>query len=82
MPAEFLTDVERERYQRIPSQLSPQELLHYAYLSEADLALIHQQRRDSNRLGFAVQLALLRWLCFLPEQWWKEVPWDLLSSVA
>jgi hypothetical protein len=82
MPAEFLTDAERERYQQIPSSLISQELLHHAYLSEADLDLIRLQRRDSNRLGFAVQLALLRWLCFLPEQWWKEVPWDVLSSLA
>jgi len=39
------------------------------------------QRRNANGLGFAVQLVLLRWLCFLPEQWWKQVPWDLLSSL-
>jgi TnpA family transposase len=77
-----LSDAERERYQAIPTVISSQELLPIAYLSLEDRQLVSQQRREVNRLGFALQLVLLRWRCFLPEQWWKSVPVELTKSVA
>ncbi|MFW9620770.1 MAG: Tn3 family transposase, partial [Macromonas sp.] len=36
------------------------DIIRYYTLSEADLSLIRQRRGDANRLGFAVQLCLLR----------------------
>ena len=36
-------------------------LIHYYSFTESDLALIRQRRGNSNRLGFTVQLCLLRY---------------------
>jgi TnpA family transposase len=38
-----------------------EDLIRYYSFSESDLALIRQRRGDANRLGFAVQLCLLRY---------------------
>jgi len=82
VPFEFLTQLERERYQRVPLEPASQDLLTYTQLSEPDQILISQQRRPANRLGFAVQLTLIRWLAYLPEQWWKQVPYTWITRVG
>ena len=40
---------------------SQDDLIRYYTFSETDVALIRQRRGDANRLGFAVQLCLLRY---------------------
>jgi TnpA family transposase len=40
---------------------SPDELIQHYTLNEADMALVRQRRGDANRLGFAVQLCMLRY---------------------
>jgi TnpA family transposase len=40
---------------------STEDLIRYYSLNESDLALIRQRRGGANRLGFAVQLCLLRY---------------------
>jgi TnpA family transposase len=37
------------------------DLIRYYTLNESDLSLIRQRRGDGNRLGFAIQLCLLRY---------------------
>jgi TnpA family transposase len=39
---------------------SRDDLIQYYSFTESDLSLIRQRRGDANRLGFAVQLCLLR----------------------
>jgi TnpA family transposase len=66
---------------RIPNDLSDQLLARYYTLSEDDLVLIKQRRRPQNRLGFAVQLAYLRF----PGRTWlasEEVPPRVLVYLA
>ena len=82
MPADFLSDQERSRYQAIPADLSPQDLQHYCCLSPTDLQLIAGQRRDYNRLGFALQLITIRLLNHLPQTWHKQVPATLTAHIA
>lgn len=55
---ELLTDAERERLIGIPT--GRDELARLYTLEEPDLDLILQRRGDGNRLGFALQLAVLR----------------------
>ncbi|MFZ3193681.1 MAG: Tn3 family transposase [Moraxellaceae bacterium] len=54
----ILSAVERESLLAFPD--SNDEMIRHYTLSEADLSLIRQRRGDANRLGFAVQLCLLR----------------------
>lgn len=54
----ILSAAERKNLLDLPD--SEDEMVrHYAF-NESDLSLIRQRRTDANRLGFAVQLCLLR----------------------
>jgi len=55
---ELLTDEERRLLFDIPTDRD--QLVRLYTLSKSDRALIDARRRSSNRLGFALQLALLR----------------------
>ena len=73
MISPFLTAAERQAYEQVPQEISSYDLLTYFYFSEQDHALIALQRRPANRLGFALQLALLRYMGFIPQHWLSEV---------
>ncbi len=55
----LLSDTERDNLLVLPQ--SQDELIQQYSFTDADLALIRQRRGASNRLGFAVQLCLLRY---------------------
>ncbi len=55
---QILSATERERLLMLPAS-DDERIRHYTF-DEADLALIRQRRGDANRLGWAVQLCLLR----------------------
>lgn len=50
-----------EREALLLSPVSRDELIRWYTFSDLDLALVRQRRGDANRLGFAVQLRLLRY---------------------
>ncbi len=55
----ILSIAERETLLALPE--TPEDLIRYYTVSDPDLSLIRQRRGDANRLGFAVQLCLLRY---------------------
>src|SRR5258708_5533116 len=78
---ELLSPAQRAQMLCLPDDLSDQLLARYYTFSDDDLALIKQRRRPKNRLGFAVQLAYLRF----PGRTWlasEEVPARVLAYVA
>ncbi len=77
MPAEFLSDAKRIRYQTIPFDLTTHDLHQFGFLSPTDRALIASQRREHNRLGFAVQLIVIRLMNHLPQEWYRQIPASL-----
>ena len=60
MPRQVILSV-LEREALLASPVNRDDLIRWYTFSEADLALIRQRRGDANRLGFAVQLCLLRY---------------------
>ncbi len=55
----ILSATERTGLLALPE--SQDDLIRYYTFNETDVALIRQRRGDANRLGFAVQLCLLRY---------------------
>jgi TnpA family transposase len=68
MPGQFLTTAERERWERFPRDLSPEDLANFFTLSGSDRAQIPHRSAAANRLGFALQLCALRYLGFCPDE--------------
>jgi TnpA family transposase len=81
MPGNFLTDTERERLRRFPSEVTPQDLGAYFTLSDRDRAQVQRQRDGPNRLGFAMQLCTLRYLGFVPGPL-RSVPSSVIAHLA
>ena len=82
IPTDFLTALERQRYQTLPADLREEDLQASCWLTPADQQLVAQQRRGSNRLGFAIQLGVPRLLGYLSPEWYRQVPDSLVQFVA
>lgn len=81
MPRQLFGHAERAELDRFPESVSAEELKTHYHLSEADLEIVSKQRRDGNRLGFALQLGALRHLGFVPADLLGP-PADLLGYLA
>ena len=55
----ILSASQRAAFETLPTE--PEDLVRHWTLSEDDLALVRERRRAWNRLGFAVQLCLIRY---------------------
>ena len=80
-PEILLTEDQRKELTQIPPAISDWEIAKYYTLSDTDLQIINQRRRDHNKIGFAVQLCCLRY------PGWSlvnvnEVPFSVLSYIA
>ena len=77
----YLTPEQRHALIQIPADLSDREIARHYTFSRDDLDLINQRRRHHNRLGFAVQLAVLHF----PGRPWKDlsgIPSRVLLAIA
>ena len=60
MPGQFLSQVERERLQSLPDEITPNEVIIFFTLSDKDLTLVKKRI-----LGFAMQLGTLLTINYL-----------------
>lgn len=67
MPVGFLTDAERERLDRFPSEVTQEDVIAFFTLSPTDRDQIPKNSGAHNRLGVALQLGALRFLGFCPD---------------
>ncbi len=78
---ELLTLDQRNMFMSIPDDMTEHDMeMHYTFTTE-DLAFINKHRRDHNRLGIALQLAVLRypgWTLFQI----KDIPNQILDYIA
>ena len=63
----FLSVAERHKLNSFPREITTDDLARYFVLSAVDLEQVQQQRGGHNRFGFALQLCVLRYLGFLPD---------------
>src|SRR6266550_2626856 len=78
---ELLSPAQRAQFLSLPAEMSEQMLARYYTLSSEDLLGIRHHRRSHNKLGFAVQLAYLRF----PGRTWtasEEVSPLVVSYIA
>jgi TnpA family transposase len=78
---ELLTPEERLQYMQISPYLGEWELGTYFMFTQHDIDVIQQRRRDYNRLGFAVQLCVHRYLGWTLSDV-KEIPESILRYIA
>ncbi len=68
MPGRILTESERERLEQFPAEITSEDVVTYFTLSASELELVRTHRGNHNRLGFALQLLILRYLGFCPDE--------------
>jgi TnpA family transposase len=66
MPVNFLSYAQRESYGRYPDNLSPDLIANHFFLDDEDREWIAGKRGDFSRLGYALQLATVRFLGTFP----------------
>ena len=78
---ELLTEEERKGYVCINPNMTKRELAAYYTFTEYDLEIINRHRMEHNRLGFAVQLCVLRYPGW-PLSHIKTIPESVLIYIA
>lgn len=76
-----LSDFERNELIQIPENISKEELIKYFTLSEFDLVNANRYRSDTSRLGFAIQICVLRYKGW-PLNYINSVPNAIVFYIA
>lgn len=68
MATRVFSQAELDQLRRFPETITDEELVRYFTLTSGDVAFIERHRGSANRLGIAVQLCVLPWLGFVPDE--------------
>ncbi|MGP1387863.1 MAG: Tn3 family transposase [Thainema sp.] len=81
MPVQFLSAADHARFNRFPSDITPDDLDRFFWLSDDEHKAIQRIRRPHNQLGFGLQIGCLRYLGFFPENL-HHVPQAVVDYLA
>lgn len=81
MPGRFLSNAQRELLTHGPNQILKHDLIAYFTLTDRDLVQIAEHRKPHTQLGFALQLVLLRYLGFVPNDL-QRAPGESIAFLA
>jgi len=81
MPWKLLSKEQRKYFGKFPGIPSEEQLSEYFFLDDNDLAIIDELRTETNKLGFAIQLGVLRFIGTFPRSF-DDAPYDVVKYVS
>ncbi|EHH1614684.1 DUF4158 domain-containing protein [Enterococcus faecalis] len=81
MARKLLSKEQRQHFGKFPGVPSEKQLSKYFFLDDHDLAIVKELRTETNKLGFSVQLGVLRFIGTFPQSA-EEIPPNVTAYVA
>ncbi len=82
MASLFLNQSQRERYERVPIDISEYDLMQFFQFTQQDKFFLKSFRGEHNRLAIALQIGLVRFMGFLPDKWQDQIPGNVAAIVS
>ncbi|WP_215236498.1 DUF4158 domain-containing protein, partial [Dyadobacter linearis] len=82
MASLFLNQSQRERYERVPMEISEYDLMQFFQISYQDKIFLKSFRGEHNRLGIALQIGIVRFMGFLPDKWQQQIPANVATMIC
>jgi len=82
MTPQFLTQSQRDRYQRVPLEISEYDLLQFFQVSHQDKNFLKSFNGRSNQIGVALQVCIVRFMGFIPDKWQEQIPETVASIIS
>ncbi len=81
MAFSFLTIKEREYYQVLPADIEEDTLMKFFLLNREDKTFIHFFHGNQTKIAIALQLGIIRFLGYLPDNWNSQINNDCIIFV-
>lgn len=81
MAFSFLTIKEREYYQALPQNIEEDTLIKFFFLNREDRTFIHFFYGNQTKIAIALQLGIIRFLGYLPDNWISQISNDYLIFI-
>ncbi len=82
MASLFLNQSQRERYEKVPAEISEYDLMQFFQITQQDKIFLKSFRGEHNRLGIAFQMCLIRFMGFLPDKWQDQIPVNVAATIS
>ncbi|MEO6686562.1 MAG: DUF4158 domain-containing protein, partial [Dyadobacter sp.] len=82
MASLFLNQSQRERYEKVPTEISEYDLLQFFQITHLDKIFLKSFRGEHNRLAIALQIGIVRFMGFLPDKWQDQIPVNVAETVC
>lgn len=76
MASLFLNQSQRERYEKVPAEISEYDLMQFFQITRQDKIFLKSFRGEHNQLG------IVRFMGFLPDKWQEQIPENVAAMVS